>query len=84
MSRPNRTLCDVLEEMRATYNTRNFSYLLGLIEEAQTMGERMEAAIEDRRDAKQLREEISDLNREIEELQSEILILEQKKAGFNV
>ena len=47
---PNRFLCDVLEEMRACYKTRNFSYLLGLIEEAQTLGERMESALGDKKD----------------------------------
>lgn len=47
---PNRYLCDVLDEMRECYKTRNFSYLKGLIEEAQTLGERMEAALGDKKD----------------------------------
>ena len=47
---PNRYLCDVLDEMRTCYKTRNFSYLMGLIEEAQTMGERMEATLGDKKD----------------------------------
>lgn len=47
---PNRYLCDVLDEMRDCYKTRNFSYLMGLVEEAQTLGERMEAALEDKKD----------------------------------
>lgn len=46
----NRTLCSVLEEMRALDKTKNYSPLLGLIEEAQSMGNRMEAAIENKRD----------------------------------
>lgn len=46
----NRTLCGVLEEMRKAYETRNFSYLPGLIEEAQRMGNRMEAALSDKHD----------------------------------
>lgn len=42
---PNRYICDVLEEMRKCHETRNFSYLLGLIEEAQTMANRMESSL---------------------------------------
>jgi signal transduction histidine kinase len=40
--------------MRAMYKTRNFASLLGLIEEAQSMGNRMEAALEDQRDIKNM------------------------------
>ena len=47
---PNRYLCDVLDEMRTCFKTRNFSYLMGLVEEAQTLGERMEAALGERKD----------------------------------
>ena len=43
----NRTLCSVLEEMRKCYETRNFGLLPGLIEEAQTYGNRMEAKLSD-------------------------------------
>ena len=44
---PNRTMCDVLEEMRKANKIRNYSYLSGLIEEVQVMGNRMEAALEE-------------------------------------
>ena len=47
---PNRTLCEVLDEMRTCSKTRNFSYLPGLIEEVQTMANRMEASIIEKRD----------------------------------
>ncbi len=47
---PNRTLCNVLDEMRKANKTRNYSSLLGLIEEAQSMGNRMESALYDKRD----------------------------------
>ncbi len=50
----NRTLCSVLEEMRDQYKTRNFAGLLGLVEEAQSMGNRMEAALEDQKDLERL------------------------------
>ncbi len=52
----NRTLCGVLEEMREQYKTRNFAGLLGLIEEAQSMGNRMEAALSDQKSYKTLEE----------------------------
>jgi len=42
---PERYMCAVLDEMRAMHKTRNYSGLLGLIEEVQTMANRMEAAI---------------------------------------
>ena len=53
----NRTVCDVLREMRSANETRNYSYLLGLIEEIQTMVNRMEAALWNQKDIEQLREE---------------------------
>ena len=47
---PNRTLCDVLEEMRKCNKTRNFAPLGGLIEEVQSMANRMEAALYEQKD----------------------------------
>jgi len=61
----NRTLCQVLTEMRQCDKTRNYSYLVGLIEEAQTMGNRMEAAFYDIKD-------VNDLNRKIKEKKIEL------------
>lgn len=43
----NRTICDVLSEMRKCHETHNYAYLPGLIEEAQSMANRMEAALSD-------------------------------------
>jgi hypothetical protein len=37
----NRTLCDVLDEMRKLNETRNYSSLQGLIEEAEQMSLRI-------------------------------------------
>ena len=54
---PHRTLCDVLSEMRTIHETRNYSGLLALIEEAQSMGNRMEAGLSYERDIKELHEE---------------------------
>lgn len=52
----NRSLCEVLSEMRTCYKTRNFAPLLALIEEAQSMGNRMEAGLEDQSDLVRLNE----------------------------
>lgn len=52
-----RTLCDVLEEMRKCHQTHNYSALPGLIEEAQSMGNRMEAAIGENRDITSVKKE---------------------------
>ena len=68
---PNRTLCDVLEEMRACYKSRNFANILGLVEEAQGMGNRMEAKLFDQQDFDKAKEEFEDLKDEISKLQKE-------------
>ena len=47
---PNRTMCDVLEEMRKCHETHNYAPLLGLIEEIQSMANRMEASLYDKSD----------------------------------
>lgn len=77
---PNRTLCDVLEDMRKANKTHNYSYLLGLIEEAQVFGNRMEAALGDNRDIKQLNEERSKLRKEVKALQATTKKLGKKGA----
>lgn len=74
----NRTLCDVLREMRALHETRNYSGLLGLIEEAQIMANRMEAALYDNKDTKHARELVSELKKEIQRLEATKKSLEDK------
>jgi len=66
----NRTLCDVLEEMRKATTTLNFGHLAGLIEEAQTFSNRMEAALADRQDEKQMHEKLKALNNEVKTLEA--------------
>lgn len=68
---PNRTLCAVLDEMRKLNETRNYAPLLSLIEEAQVMGNRMEAGLSDIKDHKSLLEDISKLKKELKALQKE-------------
>jgi len=63
-----RTLCEVLEEMRKCYETRNFSPIHGLIEEAQIMANRMEAALSDQRDHFEWQDEVKKEKEELERL----------------
>jgi hypothetical protein len=66
----NRTICDVLGEMRKLYETRNFSALLGLIEEAQIMSSRMEAKLYSVKDINYAEEIKAKLKKEIKELET--------------
>ena len=66
---PNRYLCSVLDEMRECTKTLNFSYLLGLIEEAQTLGNRMEAKLYEIRDYESLLDDIKELKKEKKKLE---------------
>lgn len=73
---PNRLICSIFEEMRKCNETRNYSPLLSLIEEAQILANRMEAGLYDKksiRDAeehkKQLKSEIKTLERIKKELE---------------
>ena len=68
MSLPNRTICDVLKEMRTANETRNFAYILPLIEEVQSMANRMEAALYDQDDVKYSREEYKKLQKQVKKL----------------
>lgn len=64
---PNRTLCDVLREMLECYKTRNFSYLPGLIGEAQTMANRMEEGLWDQHDVRSMKRELKRKLKELED-----------------
>ena len=73
----NRFLCDVLSEMRKCVKTSNFSYLLGLIEEVQTLASRMEAKLYDIKDFERLHEEIKDLQKKKKKLEEKVEELEE-------
>ena len=64
----NRTMCDVLAEMRKCCETGNYSYLPGLVEEVQSMGNKMEAKLEDVKDLKNTRQYLRELKTEYNEL----------------
>lgn len=78
---PNRTLCSVLEGMRKAYETRNFSGLNGLIEEAQILADRMESALGDNKDIRKLSEKRSELRREVRDLEKKAKKLGKKDAS---
>ena len=75
----NRYICDVLEEMRTSTKTLNFAMIPSLIEEVQTMANRMEMALSDMKDLKALKEEIVDKKEELEKLKDKIRKIEKKK-----
>ncbi len=72
----NRFVCDVLTEMRTCMETRNFSILPSLIEEVQTMVNRMEMALADMKDLERLKKEIVYKKEELKKLEKKI---EKKK-----
>ena len=73
----NRYICSVLDEMRECTKTLNFSYLLGLIEEAQTLGSRMEAKLFEIKDFEHLHKDIAKLKKQKKKLEDKIEELEE-------
>ena len=65
---PNRTICEALKELRTCHETRNYSYMIGLIEEVQSMANSMEAALYDQADFKYAKEEYKKLKKKIKKL----------------
>lgn len=78
-----RTLCDVLAEMRTLNKTRNYSYLESLIEEAQSMGNRMEAGLGDKKNLDLLQQQIKDLKKEKKSLEKELERLKDEKESLS-
>jgi len=68
----NRLLCAVFDEMRTCNKTLNFSYLLGLIDEAQMLANRMEAKLYDIKDFEQLHQDIKKLEKKKTKLEAEV------------
>ena len=72
----NRGLCDVLSEMRTMLklakDSNSKNVLLSLIEEAQIMGNRMEAALCDIKDLKRLHDDIKDKKEELKKLKRKV------------
>lgn len=74
---PNRYICSVFEEMREAHKSRNYSYLKGLIEEAQVLANRMEAAISTKNDVKYMEKRAKKLKKDIERLEEKKEELEE-------
>ena len=68
----NRYICDVLEEMRTSVKTLNFAMIPSLIEEVQTMANRMEMALHDMKDLEQLKMDIVEKKEELKKLEKKI------------
>ncbi len=68
----NRYICDVLEEMRTSTKTLNFAMIPSLIEEVQTMANRMEMALADMKDLERLKMSIVEKKEELEKLKKKI------------
>lgn len=73
-----RLMCDVLEEMRVCCKTLNFGYMLGLIEEIQSLGNRMETALEQKNDIESIDKEWTKKKKELKDLQNKIDNAEQR------
>lgn len=67
----NRTVCDVLEELRTCCKTQNYSYMLGLLEEIQMMANRMEASLWDQSEFKRAEKRYKKLKKKIKELEEQ-------------
>lgn len=68
----NRTLCDIVEEMRKCHKTRNYSYLPGLIEEMQSAGNRMEAALSDMSDFEEALDKKKEAEKELKKVKKQL------------
>ena len=75
----NRTLCDVLDEMRKCHETRNYAGLMALVEEAQSKANRMESGLADKKDLVKMEEEWHQLKKEIKKLRKKKDKLREKK-----
>jgi cell shape-determining protein MreC len=65
--------------MRKCYETRNFSGTAGLIEEAQSMANRMESGLDTQKDIKRMIDERTELKKELKELREEVQELKPKE-----
>ena len=76
-----RYMCDVLDEMRSSIRTLNFSYMLSLVEEAQVLANRMEGGLSDVKGLKTLAKEIGLLKDARKKVKAEVedLITERDK-----
>ena len=75
----NRYVCEVLEEMRTCTKTLNFAIIPSLIEEVQTMVNRMEMALSDMKDLESLKDTIREKKEELEKIEKILKKIAKKK-----
>lgn len=75
---PHRHFCTVLEEMRACFKTYNFGAMQGLMEELQSIGNRMESGLEAMDDYNTLREKMKAMARKYTALKREAKALSKE------
>ena len=73
-----RFLCDVLREMRTAVKVGRIDMLNGLIEEIQTMGNRMEAKLEEYRDLGYQLEKAHEIRKKLREMKKTVGEIEEK------
>jgi hypothetical protein len=61
-------MCDALEEMRQCHKTRNYAPMLGLIEEVQSMANRMEAGLGEKHDYERWRKRVKSEKQKLKQL----------------
>ena len=69
---PHRWICGVFEEMRGLDKTKNYSAMLGLIEEAQSLANRMESKLYDTKDWHEFQKQIKKLKKKGDKLQEQV------------
>ncbi len=79
----NRTFCDVVEEMRNCAKNLNFGPVMGLLEELQSIGNRMEAGLGDKKQYKQVQDELPGLRSEYNKLEREIAKLREERKKYD-
>ena len=80
----NRTMCDVLKEMRSVNESaeRTPVLMLSLIEEMQIMGNRMEAGLHMQKDIKDAHKYIKDIKAEIKSLEARKDVLDESNKSI--
>ena len=68
---PYRTVCECLEEIRTIDKTKNYSSLLSLVEEVQTLANRMEAKLYEVKDWERTSSYYKQLKKKIKQLEKE-------------
>lgn len=80
---PHRYVCDVIEEARKLHDTRCYGSLPGLVEEIQTLVNRMEAALGNKRDYERWHKKAKEEKAEYKKLLEKANKL-RKKAGKDI